>query len=364
MRYRRWAAFASREERIVAYADKRAGQRLESMDARFASWRRRYPDAVEPTPRPDEPSGSRADRLEADVCRAAGVAPGGRPRAWRWTGAGPADRRGARRADDDRRRSPSSGATTSCPRHGRSTASRPRSRPRPGAPLERWLVRGDRNAAAGIVARSQRAGRDAGHVRWRDAGRRRSTRARWCVKNEDRDAFLGAARGRRARQRAGRSSTRASRAPRRPTPKRLADAIAAAGGTVRQFKSPREGALAGWIEAEARERGLAARRRAPPRRWPSGSVGSSARPTPSARQQTRLASMELDKLALYRGGEPITARRRRGARRRGGPGLGLGVHRRGRRAARRARARLARSAARDDRRSRSSWPCSIGGSAS
>ena len=39
-RYRRWAAFASREERIVAYADKRAGQRLESMDARFASWRR------------------------------------------------------------------------------------------------------------------------------------------------------------------------------------------------------------------------------------------------------------------------------------------------------------------------------------
>ena len=40
----RWAAFATREERIVAYADKRAGQRLESMDARFASWRRRYPN--------------------------------------------------------------------------------------------------------------------------------------------------------------------------------------------------------------------------------------------------------------------------------------------------------------------------------
>src|SRR6478672_9088479 len=43
-RYQRWAAFASREERIVAYADKRAGQRLESMDQRFASWRRRYPN--------------------------------------------------------------------------------------------------------------------------------------------------------------------------------------------------------------------------------------------------------------------------------------------------------------------------------
>jgi HD domain-containing protein len=72
-RYRIWAAFASREERIVAYADKRAGQRLESMDARFASWRRRYPtgwdEATAATVR------ARAARLEADVCRAAGVRP-------------------------------------------------------------------------------------------------------------------------------------------------------------------------------------------------------------------------------------------------------------------------------------------------
>lgn len=72
--HRRWAAFASREERIVAYADKRAGQRLESMDARFASWRRRYPDSW------DESTWrlvrGRADRLEQDVCRAAGIAPG------------------------------------------------------------------------------------------------------------------------------------------------------------------------------------------------------------------------------------------------------------------------------------------------
>ena len=82
-RYRRWAAFASREERIVAYADKRAGQRLESMDARFASWRSRYPTgwadmdlrAVR----------ARADRLETDVCRAAGVAPA-EVRRLAWTG--------------------------------------------------------------------------------------------------------------------------------------------------------------------------------------------------------------------------------------------------------------------------------------
>jgi HD superfamily phosphodiesterase len=72
-RYRRWAAFASREERVVAYADKRAGQRLESMAARFASWQRRYPDGWSA----DEARTvvARARRLESDVCRAAGVAP-------------------------------------------------------------------------------------------------------------------------------------------------------------------------------------------------------------------------------------------------------------------------------------------------
>ena len=62
----------------MAYADKRAGQRLESMAARFAlvgpalsrtpgTGRRRAGPSV-------GPSGSRRD-----VCRAAGVAPDGRP---------------------------------------------------------------------------------------------------------------------------------------------------------------------------------------------------------------------------------------------------------------------------------------------
>jgi len=71
--FRRWAAFASREERIVAYADKRAGQRLESMAARFASWDRRYPDSWDARTRATVHA--RAARLEADVCRAAGVQP-------------------------------------------------------------------------------------------------------------------------------------------------------------------------------------------------------------------------------------------------------------------------------------------------
>jgi hypothetical protein len=82
--YRRWAAFASREERIVAYADKRAGQRLESMAARFASWRRRYPDGWDAAAWARVET--RAARLQVDVCRAAGAEPGD-IRRLRWTGA-------------------------------------------------------------------------------------------------------------------------------------------------------------------------------------------------------------------------------------------------------------------------------------
>jgi len=36
-------AAAPIEARVVAYADKRAGQQLQSMDERFDSWQRRYP---------------------------------------------------------------------------------------------------------------------------------------------------------------------------------------------------------------------------------------------------------------------------------------------------------------------------------
>jgi len=77
---RRGPAFASPEAQIVAYADKRAGQRLESMASRFASWRRRYPDRG----RDDDGSWSagavalataRAAILEAEVCASAGARP-------------------------------------------------------------------------------------------------------------------------------------------------------------------------------------------------------------------------------------------------------------------------------------------------
>jgi hypothetical protein len=91
-RHKRWAAFASREERIVAYADKRAGQRLGSMDARFRSWALRYPTVAHDGRVPGwDDAGlravrSRAERLEIDVCRAAGIAPEA-VRRLAWTGA-------------------------------------------------------------------------------------------------------------------------------------------------------------------------------------------------------------------------------------------------------------------------------------
>src|SRR4051812_40964716 len=97
--YRRWAAFATREERIVAYADKRAAQRLEPRAVRFDRWRRRHSRAVAAAHAEawDESEMQtiwlRAARLERDVCRAAGVDPADVGRL-RWTGA-------ALRAADD-----------------------------------------------------------------------------------------------------------------------------------------------------------------------------------------------------------------------------------------------------------------------
>jgi hypothetical protein len=79
--FERWVLAASLEERIVAYADKRAGQRLGPMDQRFASWHRRYggPYADRQGGKRDEAAWravrARADRLEAGVCNVAGVAP-------------------------------------------------------------------------------------------------------------------------------------------------------------------------------------------------------------------------------------------------------------------------------------------------
>ena len=98
----RWSGFDSIEAAVVSYADKRARQRLLPMEKRFAIWRRKYSVA---------PAGSgnawsqdrlqeireRADRLEHEICSAAGVVPH-RVRRLRWTaralGAARQDRKG------------------------------------------------------------------------------------------------------------------------------------------------------------------------------------------------------------------------------------------------------------------------------
>lgn len=69
----RWLETAGPEARIVSYADKRAGQRVEPMAARFAGWARRYPDgwSLQTARRARD----RAERLECEVCGLAGIAP-------------------------------------------------------------------------------------------------------------------------------------------------------------------------------------------------------------------------------------------------------------------------------------------------
>ena len=88
-----WLAGASPEALIVAYSDKRAGQKLESMAERFGSWKRRYP----PEEQARRTRGSwsvetvaavweRAERLERRVCEIAGCSPQ-EVRRLRWTDA-------------------------------------------------------------------------------------------------------------------------------------------------------------------------------------------------------------------------------------------------------------------------------------
>ena len=171
-----------------------------------------------------------------------------------------------------------------------------------GAPMDRWILRGNRNAATTLIA---------------DLHERLATPVMFgggtlaivsnagalIVKGEDRDAFLAAmtvVAGGNALVILDESRSGASG----PIPKRLAEAVAAAGGAVRRFQSPKEGALAGWIEAEARTRGLTLEAGAA--KTLAERVGGYVREGDAERrQQTRLASAELDKLALYRGDRPI-----------------------------------------------------------
>jgi DNA polymerase III delta subunit len=93
-----------------------------------------------------------------------------------------------------------------------------------------------------------------------------------------------------------------------PGPKKLAEAVSAAGGKVVPAMAPRPTALGSWIETEARDRGLAlgsgAARELAERLGSRITEGDVDR-----RFVSRVASMELDKLALRHAidGGPVTA---------------------------------------------------------
>ena len=67
----RWITDAPIEDRIVAYADKRATQRLVSLDKRFERWRKKHPGYRERL----DAAFVMAQALEASLCEATGVRP-------------------------------------------------------------------------------------------------------------------------------------------------------------------------------------------------------------------------------------------------------------------------------------------------
>jgi hypothetical protein len=68
--YLPWVHGATVEERLVAYADKRARQDLVSLDDRFSEWLARHGATPQMAV-----ARERADALEREVCAAAGIAP-------------------------------------------------------------------------------------------------------------------------------------------------------------------------------------------------------------------------------------------------------------------------------------------------
>ena len=90
-----------------------------------------------------------------------------------------------------------------------------------------------------------------------------------------------------------------------PGQKRVVDAVRAVGGEVRAFRAPKAGELAGWIEAEARERGVSLAPGAA-RELASRVGGYVLDNDADRRTQTQLTAHELDKLALFRPDTPIS----------------------------------------------------------
>jgi DNA polymerase III delta subunit len=172
-----------------------------------------------------------------------------------------------------------------------------------GEPLERWTLRGNRNLAAAQIA--ELTGRVATPVLFGGGTLAVvSNPGALMVRTEDRDALLALVPLTAGGNGLAIVDQTASGA-KAPGQARLAEAIRVAGGVVRAFDAPREGALAAWIDSEARERDI---RLAPgAAKELALRIGGFVREGDAERRdQTRRASMELDKLALYRPGASVT----------------------------------------------------------
>jgi DNA polymerase-3 subunit delta len=164
-----------------------------------------------------------------------------------------------------------------------------------GAPPERWEVRGELATAASQVAQLHE--RLATPAMFGGGTLAVVTNPGALVRrNDTRDTLLEAI----ALLAAGNAlviveATKSN--PKGPSARKLADAIVAAGGRSEAAVAPRPSGLAAWIEGEARERGLAlapgAARELAERLGSRVTEGDVER-----RHLTRVASTELDKLAL------------------------------------------------------------------
>ena len=166
-----------------------------------------------------------------------------------------------------------------------------------GEPLERWDLRGNRNLAAAQIGELH--GRVATPTMFGGGTLAVVTNAgALTVRAEDRDALIGLV-PLVADGNALVIVEQTASGTKYPGQAKLVEAIKGAGGAVKGIESPKEGALAAWIDSEAHDRGI--RLGVGAAKELATRVGGFVREGDAERRdQTRRASMELDKLALYR----------------------------------------------------------------
>jgi len=166
-----------------------------------------------------------------------------------------------------------------------------------GEPLERWDLRGSRNGASAQIGELH--GRVATPVMFGGGTLAVVTNAgALAVRVEDRDALLAVI-PLVADGNALVFVEQSQSGAKYPGQTKLAEAVRGAGGQVRGIESPKEGALSAWIDGEANDRGI--RLGVGAAKELATRIGGFVREGDAERRdQTRRASMELDKLALYR----------------------------------------------------------------